>query len=89
MLGGTATEGERSGYLIMAFKPDLFMPLEDYQRALAERDAAIKATPRQAGVDEIRLPGERAYRDRARLLSEGIEIDRRIRDALIRLAEYG
>ena len=65
------------------------MPLEDYQRALAEQIATIKATPRQEGVDGHRIPGERAYRDRARLLSEGIEIDRRIRDALIRLAEYG
>jgi LDH2 family malate/lactate/ureidoglycolate dehydrogenase len=47
----------------------------------------IKATPRQEGVDEIRIPGERAYRDRARLTREGLEIDRRIHDALIQLAE--
>ena len=47
----------------------------------------IKATPRQEGVDEIRIPGERAYRDRARLAREGIEIDRRIHDALLQLAE--
>ena len=38
-------------------------------------------------MDEIRIPGERANRDRARLTREGIEIDRRIQDALIRLAE--
>ena len=61
--------------------------LEDYRRALAAEIAAIKATPRQDGVDEIRIPGERAYRDRARLAREGLEIDRRIRDALIQLAE--
>lgn len=41
------------------------------------------------GVDEIRIPGERAYRDRARLTREGLEIDRRIHDALIQLAEAG
>ena len=43
---------------------------------------ALAGTP-----DEIRVPGERAYRERARLACEGIEIDRRIHDALSRLAE--
>jgi LDH2 family malate/lactate/ureidoglycolate dehydrogenase len=38
-------------------------------------------------VDEIRIPGERAYRDRARLTREGLEVDRRIHDALIQLAD--
>jgi LDH2 family malate/lactate/ureidoglycolate dehydrogenase len=58
-----------------------------YRRALAAEIAAIKAMPRQRGVDEIRIPGERAYRKRARLTREGIEIDRRIHDALMQLAE--
>jgi LDH2 family malate/lactate/ureidoglycolate dehydrogenase len=63
------------------------MPLDDYRHALAAEIAMIKATPRQEGVAEIRIPGERAYRDRERLTREGIEIDRRIQDALLRLAE--
>lgn len=78
--------GVSAEYLFIAFKPDLFMPLPDYRRALAAEIALIKATPRQEGVDEIRIPGERAYRDRARLGREGLEIDRRIHDALIQLA---
>jgi LDH2 family malate/lactate/ureidoglycolate dehydrogenase len=86
---GGASSPERDGYLFIAFTPDLFMPLDDYRRALAAEIAAIKGTPRQEGVDEIRIPGERAYRDRARLAREGIDIDRRIQDALIRLAEGG
>ena len=83
---GTA-DPESAGYLFIAFKPDLFLPLEAYWRALAAEIVALKATPRQEGVDEIRIPGERAYRDRARLAREGIEIDRRIHDALLQLAE--
>jgi len=79
--------GVSAEYLFIAFKPDLFVPLEGYRRSLATEIAAIKATPRQDGVDEIRIPGERAYRERARLAREGIEIDRRIHDALIQLAE--
>jgi LDH2 family malate/lactate/ureidoglycolate dehydrogenase len=87
VLCSAADDQESTGYLFIAFKPDLFMPLDDYRRALAAEIAMIKATPRQAGVDEIRIPGERAYRERARLAREGIEIDRCIHDALIRLAE--
>ena len=79
--------GVSAEYLFIAFKPDLFTPLEDYRRTLAAEIAAIRATPRQEGVDEIRIPGERAYRERARLAREGIEIDRRIHDALTALAE--
>src|SRR5205809_6559277 len=79
--------GVSAQYLFIAFKPDLFVPLDEYRHALAAEIAAIKATPGQAGVAEIRVPGERAYRERARLGREGIEIDRRIHDQLIRLAD--
>jgi len=43
----------------------------------------------QASGKVLRTPHDRcrAYRDRARLTREGIEIDRRIHDALIKLAE--
>ncbi|HEV2918530.1 MAG TPA: Ldh family oxidoreductase, partial [Actinomycetota bacterium] len=85
LCGGAVDQG-RDGYLFIAFAPDLFLPLDEYRRALAAEIAAIKATPRQDGVAEIRIPGERAYRERARLSREGIEIDRRIRDALEQLA---
>jgi LDH2 family malate/lactate/ureidoglycolate dehydrogenase len=87
VLCGWAGDAEHAGYLFIAFKPDLFMPVEEYRRALSAEIAAIKATPRQDGVAEIRIPGERAYRDRARLSREGIEIDQRIHDALAALAE--
>ncbi len=84
LCGGAA--GAQGGYVLIAFAPDLFVPLEEYRRALAAEIATIKATPRQEGVSEIRIPGERAYGERARLAREGISIDRRIHDALVRLA---
>src|SRR3989441_6551667 len=86
VLCGWDDNEEKAGYIFMAFKPDLFVPLEDYRRALSAELAAIKATPRQEGVAEIRIPGERAYRERERLTREGIEVDRRIHDALLALA---
>ncbi len=76
-----------SGYMFIAFKPDLFLPLADYRREVSRRIDTIKATPRQSGVTEIRIPGERGCRTRARLVREGIEIDRKIYDALGRLAQ--
>ncbi len=81
------------GYIMMAIKPDLLLPPDDFRRELSNVLARIKATERQPGVDEIRLPGERALRERARLLKEGIVIDRKIYDSLLavpkgKLPEY-
>jgi len=78
--------GNQSGYLFIVFKPDLFLSPEDYRRALTDWIAKVKATPRQDGVAKIRIPGERAYRERARLSKEGLEVDKRIYEALNRLA---
>jgi LDH2 family malate/lactate/ureidoglycolate dehydrogenase len=87
LAAGTRAEGDIGGYMFIAFKPDLFMSGEDYRHEVTKRIETIKSTPRQSGVAEIRIPGERAYQTRTRLLQEGIEIDRKIHDALGRLAE--
>ncbi len=79
--------GEVSGYMFFAFKPDLFLSLAAYRHEVSRRIEAIKATPRQTGIAEIRIPGERSYATRARLVQEGIELDRKIHDALGRLAQ--
>jgi LDH2 family malate/lactate/ureidoglycolate dehydrogenase len=75
------------GYLILAIDPELMLPLEDYRRQLSEALARIKAAPRQPGVDEIRLPGERSQRERKRLTAEGLTIDRKIYDSLVALRD--
>ncbi|MDE0808588.1 MAG: Ldh family oxidoreductase [Alphaproteobacteria bacterium] len=75
-----------SGYFFLAFKPDLFQPMEDYRREISKRIEVIKATPRMEGVEEIRIPGERGQAERRRSLVEGIEIDTKIFDALNNLA---
>ena len=83
---GTREPGDVGGYLFVAFKPDLFLAPEEFRREVSRRIETIKATPRQEGFDEIRIPGERSYATRARLLVEGIEIERKIHLALGRLA---
>ena len=80
------SDGSVSGYVFIAFKPDLFVTTEEYRRDVSGRIATIKATPRQVGVAEIRIPGERSYATRALLMREGIEIDKKIYNALRWLA---
>ena len=83
VFAGSGSDAEKnSGYVMLAMKPDLLMPLADYRQQLSENLARIKAAPRQPGVDEIRLPGERSFKQRAKNLRVGIVIDRFIYDAL-------
>ena len=87
LAAGARGAADVSGYVFIAFKPDLFLSPEDYRREVSRRIEVVKATPRQMGVEEIRIPGERGYRTRERLWREGIEIERKIHNALGRLAE--
>jgi LDH2 family malate/lactate/ureidoglycolate dehydrogenase len=87
LAAGTQAADAAGGYLFIAFKPGLFLPPEAYRRDIGRRIDAIKATPRQTGIDEIRIPGERSHATRARLVREGITIDRKINTALRRLAD--
>jgi LDH2 family malate/lactate/ureidoglycolate dehydrogenase len=86
VLAGSALDPDGDdGYLFVAFKPDLLMPLADVKREVTALIDRIKSVPRAPGVDEIRIPGERAFRSRERLLREGIEVDRLVYDALAAL----
>jgi LDH2 family malate/lactate/ureidoglycolate dehydrogenase len=87
LAGSSMSYDKTYGYLIMAIKPDLMLPLADFQRDMSEMLARVKATPRQPGVDEIRLPGERSARERIRLRREGIEIDRKIYETLLAIPQ--
>jgi LDH2 family malate/lactate/ureidoglycolate dehydrogenase len=84
LLGGAGQDGD-PGYLFIAFRPDLFGPEDVFRRRVTELIEHIKATPRQDGVEEIRIPSERAFRTRERLLVEGLTIDGLVFDALVAL----
>lgn len=87
LLGGAAlVPGNDDGYVFIAFRPDLLVPLADLKRELTALIARVKAVPRQPGVAEIRIPGEQSARNRERLGREGIEIDRLVHDRLAALA---
>jgi LDH2 family malate/lactate/ureidoglycolate dehydrogenase len=73
------------GYLFIAFRPDLIWPGDVFKHRVTQLIEGVKATPRQPGVDEIRIPSERAFRCRERARREGLEIDRLVFNALVAL----
>jgi LDH2 family malate/lactate/ureidoglycolate dehydrogenase len=73
------------GYLFIVFKPDLLAEPKAFGQQVRELIERVKATPRQPAVGEIRIPGERAFRNRERALREGIEIDQLVYEALAAL----
>ncbi|HJU30155.1 MAG TPA: Ldh family oxidoreductase [Hyphomicrobiaceae bacterium] len=86
LLAGPGANGELDyTYLFIAFKPGLLGPADRFQREVTRLVERIKASPRQPGVEEIRIPSERAFRERQRALKEGLEIDRLVHDALVAL----
>ena len=87
LLGGAAViPGHDDGYVFIAFRPDLLMPLADLKRELGALIDRVKAVPPLPGVAEIRIPGEQSAKNRERLLREGLEIDRLVYDRLTALA---
>jgi LDH2 family malate/lactate/ureidoglycolate dehydrogenase len=86
LLAQSGSDGESDyGYLFVAFRPDLLGSAGAFEQHVTRLIERIKATPRQPGVDEIRIPSERAFRSRERALREGLEIDELVYDALVAL----
>jgi len=78
LLAGAAPQDY--GFLFIAIDPAMLV--QDFPVRMAELVARIKATPRQPGVEEIRIPSERAAREREQRRREGIVLDRKVVDAL-------
>jgi len=70
------------GFYFIALDPKIMLPGGDFQQQMSELVKAIKGVPRQPGVDEIRIPSERAYRERERRRAEGIVLERKVVDSL-------
>src|SRR3546814_2786050 len=70
------------GFLFITFAPDLLMPGNQFAEQVARLMEAVKATPRKAGVEEIRIPSARAFRERERRRREGIVLREKVVDAL-------
>jgi LDH2 family malate/lactate/ureidoglycolate dehydrogenase len=86
VLAGSALDPDGDdGYLFIVLKPDLLIDPDEFKKQLTALIDRIKATPRQPGVSEIRIPSERAFRSREQMSRDGIEIDRVVYEALAAL----
>jgi L-2-hydroxycarboxylate dehydrogenase (NAD+) len=74
------------GFLFIVFDPGLLIPVDQFTHQVSELIDRLKAIPRQAGVEEIRIPSERAFRERERRRVEGLVFERKIVQALTALA---
>jgi LDH2 family malate/lactate/ureidoglycolate dehydrogenase len=70
------------GFLFWVLDPKLMLPGGEFPAQMAELVQKIKATPKRPGVEEIRIPSERAYRERERRRREGLVFDRKVIDSL-------
>jgi L-2-hydroxycarboxylate dehydrogenase (NAD+) len=85
LLAGAALprgEVQDFGFLFIVIDPGLLIPAGQFKKQLAELIDRVKATPRQPGVDEIRIPSERALLERERRRREGIVLERGLYDSI-------
>jgi LDH2 family malate/lactate/ureidoglycolate dehydrogenase len=90
LLAGAALQDGASrdyGFLFVAIDPDQLLPAARFKAEMSALVARIKATPRLPGVDEIRIPSERAFREREQRRKTGIPMNRKLIDALKRMAD--
>ena len=70
------------GFLFWVMDPKIMLPGGEFNSQMAELVKFVKATPKRPGVEEIRIPSERAYRERERRRKEGLVFDRKVIDSL-------
>ena len=70
------------GFLFIVIDPGLMLPHADFPAQMSELVAKIKATPRRPDVDEIRIPSERAFRERELRRGQGLVLERKVVDTL-------
>jgi LDH2 family malate/lactate/ureidoglycolate dehydrogenase len=79
--------GQNYGIFMLALSSALFLEQEDFVQGVGEVVKRIKTSLPAEGVEEILVPGERAFREREMRLQSGIGVDDDLMDALRRLAK--
>lgn len=78
--------GEDYGLFLLVVEPGIFGDRRRFAQGVAEVVQAVKSARRAAGVTEVLVPGERAWRERRRRLAEGIDVPEELLAELRRLA---
>jgi LDH2 family malate/lactate/ureidoglycolate dehydrogenase len=85
LLAGAAIPRKQAqdyGFLFIVMDPKLMLPGGDFQQHMTDLVNGIKATKRRPGVEEIRIPSERAFREREQRRKQGLVFDRAVVDSL-------
>ena len=70
------------GFLFWAVNPEIMLPGNDFKARMSQFVREMKALPKQAGVKEIRIPSERANKERERRRTEGLVVKRKVIESL-------
>lgn len=70
------------GFLFMVLKPSIMLPKGNFESQAHQLIQAIKETPKRQGVSDIRIPSERAFKERERRLKEGLLFDTKVVQSL-------
>ena len=70
------------GFLFLVVDPGALLSENPFPVQVSQLVKAIQATPRRPGVEEIRSPSQRAFRERERRRAEGILVDSAVIAAL-------
>ena len=84
LAGAALTRGEVQdyGFLFWVINPEIMLPGNDFKKRMSQYVREMKALPKQPGVSEIRVPSERASRERERRLVEGVVVKRKVIESL-------
>jgi len=91
LVGAALARGSVRDYafFFLAIDPSIMGPAQSFEEQMARLVADIKGSRRQPRVEEIRIPFERASRERERRRREGIVLDRRITEAIRAIGSGG
>jgi LDH2 family malate/lactate/ureidoglycolate dehydrogenase len=73
-------------FFFVVFDPAILMPPEEFKAQIRELIEAVRAVPPLDADQPVRIPSERAFRERERRRKEGIPVDRAVYDQLRVLA---
>lgn len=80
-------DSDNAGNLVMAINPEILTARDDFTARVSSITQRIKSAKKAEGVDEIRLPGERAQAYYAEAMKSGeIEIDKNLLAELRKVA---
>jgi L-2-hydroxycarboxylate dehydrogenase (NAD+) len=90
LLAGSARArhpGEAYGFMFLVFDPELLMPRSEFESALHDLIESIRNTPPLDPNEPVRIPSERAFKERERNRKLGIPVAPEVHRQLVALAE--